>query len=269
MRFNNMRSGAPGIFGNLAAYDPNALINGIRKKYQDDETEIARMEALGMQSMMPPAGPANAQDFAQKAMTNQITPEQYADPALFQNMEQAPEPAKKGKFFGEGGIGRLIAGAIGDALLTQAKMEPIYAPEMARRAAAQRDMDKEEKQTQSLLKVWAARNAVPENIELSDGTVVRVDQDGSATPVYQGQPKQTEFMQNTQYVDSLQKTNPALYRSIVSGDLQDRIPGIRSSKGTNASVKSAKPRSGTLKIGDIYDGKMYIGGNPSEETSWR
>jgi len=36
--------------------------------------------------------------------------------------------AKKPGFFGEGGMGRYIAGAIGDALLQNADMQPIFAP---------------------------------------------------------------------------------------------------------------------------------------------
>jgi hypothetical protein len=40
------------------------------------------------------------------------------------------QEAKKPGFFGQGGIGRAIAGYFGDALLRQADMDPIYVPSM-------------------------------------------------------------------------------------------------------------------------------------------
>lgn len=40
------------------------------------------------------------------------------------------QPKPKGGFFREGGMGRTIAGLIGDALLQQADMAPVYAPAM-------------------------------------------------------------------------------------------------------------------------------------------
>lgn len=43
------------------------------------------------------------------------------------------QPAPKGGFFKEGGMGRTIAGLIGDALLQQADMAPVYAPAMRQR----------------------------------------------------------------------------------------------------------------------------------------
>lgn len=236
MAFKNMRSRAMGIFGNPMAYDPNWLTNGIAQKWQDDEAEVARMEALGQMQSPTPMTP---QDFAKQAMMGKITPEQYANVNMLSGGETPAEPAKKGKFFGEGGFGRIIAGAIGDALLNQAKMEPLYGPEMARRAAAQRALDAENKQTESLLKVWAAKNNVPENIELSDGTVVRVGADGSAAPVYQGKPKQTDFMQNVNYVDNLRITNPELYKRLIGGGYMDVVPGLR----RNSNARGGKPKA--------------------------
>ncbi len=50
-------------------------------------------------------------------------------------VQQMQQPAKP-KFFGEGGVGRAIAGNIGDFLLQQSGMDPIYMPNMLQ----QRDM---------------------------------------------------------------------------------------------------------------------------------
>lgn len=48
-----------------------------------------------------------------------------------------PEQKRSGGFFGQGGIGRAIAGYLGDALLRQADMDPIYAPSMMMQQRAQ------------------------------------------------------------------------------------------------------------------------------------
>ncbi len=42
-------------------------------------------------------------------------------------IEQMQQPKKPG-FFGQGGVGRAIAGTIGDFLLQQSGMQPIYGP---------------------------------------------------------------------------------------------------------------------------------------------
>ena len=41
-----------------------------------------------------------------------------------------PEPRKSGGFFGKGGVGRAIAGTLGDVLLQRNGLEPMYAPQM-------------------------------------------------------------------------------------------------------------------------------------------
>jgi hypothetical protein len=46
------------------------------------------------------------------------------------NLGMASPQKRGGGFFGQGGAGRAIAGSIGDALLQQSGMAPIYAPQM-------------------------------------------------------------------------------------------------------------------------------------------
>ncbi len=54
-------------------------------------------------------------------------------------VQQMQQPAKP-KFFGEGGVGRAIAGSIGDFLLQNSGMQPIYAPSvLQQRDAAERE----------------------------------------------------------------------------------------------------------------------------------
>lgn len=42
----------------------------------------------------------------------------------------APMPERSGGFFGKGGMGRTIAGTIGDALLQQSGLQPVFGPQM-------------------------------------------------------------------------------------------------------------------------------------------
>ena len=66
-------------------------------------------------------------DMAQQFMP-QIAPETQG--AIDQYAAMPQQEAKKPGFFGQGGVGRAIAGYLGDALLRQADMAPIYTPSM-------------------------------------------------------------------------------------------------------------------------------------------
>lgn len=68
----------------------------------------------------PPINPQLGVDIARE---NGILP---GDQRGLPQMPQAP--AKKPGLFGQGGVGRYMAGAIGDALLQNAGMQPIHAP---------------------------------------------------------------------------------------------------------------------------------------------
>lgn len=73
-------------------------------------------------------------------------------PQMAQTQSEQPL-APKQKFFGEGGVGRAIAGNIGDFLLQYSGMQPIYAPIMQQRQAAQQA----EMQRQQGLADWVAK----------------------------------------------------------------------------------------------------------------
>lgn len=75
-----------------------------------------------------------------------------ARPPLDPGYAAPPEPQKP-KFFGEGGVGRAIAGNIGDFLLQYSGMQPIYAPIMQQRQAAQAA----ERERQQGLADWVAK----------------------------------------------------------------------------------------------------------------
>jgi hypothetical protein len=64
-----------------------------------------------------------------------------------------PEPVKP-SLFGEGGVGRGIAGSIGDFLLQNAGAKPIYAPAMQDKRQWQQQLDAHKMQRQDALDQW-------------------------------------------------------------------------------------------------------------------
>jgi hypothetical protein len=67
------------------------------------------------------------------------------------NLGMASPQKRGGGFFGQGGAGRAIAGSIGDALLQQSGMAPIYAPQMQfQQAMAARQAEAERQRAASL-----------------------------------------------------------------------------------------------------------------------
>lgn len=74
-------------------------------------------------------------------------------PGIGDGLTAAQEPLApaKPKFFGEGGVGRGIAGNIGDFLLQYSGMQPIYQPAMQQKQAMAYD---EQKRERSRLQDW-------------------------------------------------------------------------------------------------------------------
>lgn len=89
----------------------------------------------------------------------------------FPQMPQLPGKSKPG-LFGQGGVGRAIAGTIGDALLQQSGAQPIYAPAVEQRrlleAQAQRDASQREASWQDWVKreTWKRDNPEPKEPSL-------------------------------------------------------------------------------------------------------
>jgi hypothetical protein len=63
------------------------------------------------------------------------------------------QPERKSKFFGQGGAGRNIAGALGDALMQMGGLRPLYAPAMEH----QREMQMREAERQRDSEDWFRR----------------------------------------------------------------------------------------------------------------
>lgn len=85
------------------------------------------------------------------------------------DVPQAPEmtpgvgmsavPAAKPGFFGEGGLGRSIAGSIGDFLLQNSGMRPVFAPAMQERRQRQQQVADRQAAKLDAYEIWKAQQA--------------------------------------------------------------------------------------------------------------
>lgn len=111
------------------------------------------------------------------------------------------EITKKPGFFGQGGVGRAIAGTIGDFLLQQSGMDPIYMPnvlrqrdaeERARMAQQQRMQKREDLQWEWQNK---PKDSAPYRWKANDGSLMEVGPDGQPGIVYKDPNKRLEYRQ--------------------------------------------------------------------------
>lgn len=101
---------------------------------------------------------------------------------------------RKPSFFGEGGVGRGIAGTVGDFLLASSGMRPIYAPAMqAQRDRQQQSQDFNRRQ-QAEMQQWIAQEqwkranpapAAPHYWTTNDGSLAAIGPDGQPRVLYQ------------------------------------------------------------------------------------
>lgn len=77
-------------------------------------------------------------------------------PAQPHSYAQGPKQ-EKGGFFKEGGMGRTIAGLIGDALLQQGGMAPVYSPMMRQQQATKAEEAQWSRRRQEANEDWMAR----------------------------------------------------------------------------------------------------------------
>lgn len=81
----------------------------------------------------------------------------YDTPGIGNGTAASPMAPAKPKFFGEGGVGRAIAGNIGDFLLQYSGMDPIYQPAMQQRQAMAYDQQQRDLQRRQGLEDWVAK----------------------------------------------------------------------------------------------------------------
>lgn len=125
-------------------------------------------------------------------------------------------PAKP-SFFGEGGVGRAIAGNIGDFLLQNSGMAPIYAPAMQERRAMAYGQQQREAQRRQGLEDWVAK----EQWERANPKPVNNDTVADYEYIRDklGEDAANEFLRN--------KANPPQYRQGPDGQFYriDVAPG--------------------------------------------
>lgn len=119
-------------------------------------------------------------------------------PTLTAPMPQLP--AQKPSFFGEGGAGRAIAGSIGDALLQQSGMRPIYQPAMQQQRAAQLEQLAYQRKRTDENADWMARaqweraNPAPRYFEANNGDQYVIGPDGKPQKVFADPTPKTEWV---------------------------------------------------------------------------
>lgn len=141
-------------------------------------------------------------------------------------------------FFGQGGIGRSIAGVIGDTLLRQGGNAPVFAPAMQRQQQqkfAQQQYERkrrDELEDQMAMARWKRENPEPNALE-----------------------RNVEWMENA---TPEQRQTAAEYYDMVTPKI------VNGADGRAYPVR----RSSGPQVGAVVDGFRYKGGDPNSQSSW-
>jgi len=180
------------------------------------------------------------------------TPPIYAPPGTEQPpVMGAGMTPRAPSFFEQGGVGRAIAGAIGDTLLQQARMQPIFASAQQQARAQQLQQQRYAQQQQDEQAQWLARQeyerANPKPI--NNDTVADFDFISRTL----GPEAAKRFLTN--------KTEaPPLVQHNADGTLSV-FPAGMVPRGTVAPPSTPAP-------GTVEGGYRFKGGNPSDPTAW-
>lgn len=145
---------------------------------------------------------------------------------------------KKPGFFGQGGIGRQIAGTIGDALLTFGGGDPVYAPMMMQREDAR------------IRQQMAAQKRMQE----------REDKQWE----WQNKPKEApnnDTINDFNWYKSLPEEERKLYHQMkpVVGYMADGTPRV---------INPYEAQKPAMQAGTIEDGYRFKGGDPADPNAW-
>jgi hypothetical protein len=146
-------------------------------------------------------------------------------PSLGQSLMAAPVasmqaiPDAKPSFFGEGGTGRAIGGAIGDFLLQSSGMRPIYAPMMQQRVERQQMLADEERRN-------AREDNKPRFFENPLGDYIQFDPaSGQSNVVYDAPDKPVTPTALEQNLALARRLNPQLTDAQAFDLVKRAIPG--------------------------------------------
>ena len=171
----------------------------------------------------------------------QVTPASMPQNQTMQDGANLGTPAaqKGGGFFGQGGGGRAIAGTLGDFLLQQGGMAPVYAPQQ------------QFQQVQAMRQAEAQRARAA---ELADYETKKGIDQRYATPEA---PKPGSF-EWFQTATPEQRATYDQYNPVIATTWQGPTPIPRSRLGVPQG-----PQPGTVE-----DGFRFKGGDPSNPSSW-
>lgn len=139
---------------------------------------------------------------------------------------------KKPGFFGQGGAGRAIAGTIGDFLLQQSGMDPVYLPnilqqrdaeERARMFEQKRIAEREDKQWEWQNKPKEER--APYRWEANDGSLMEVGPDGQPRQVYKDPTPKTTYI-SVDNGDGTKTVVPVVNGQIMGGGQRPQIGAV-------------------------------------------
>lgn len=147
------------------------------------------------------------------------------------------QPKPKVGIFAKGGIGRGIVGSIGDALMAQAGMQPLYAQAMEyQRGEPDRELEREYMRS----KVEAARQ--PELVNVPGVGLVRKHAGGEYEVVEPGDPR-TATQKDHEYYMSLSPEKRRLYLESRAPALSDWGVGQAGQRQAATSAAAAKYRA--------------------------
>jgi hypothetical protein len=165
--------------------------------------------------------------------------------------EPSAGPDAKPKFFGKGGVGRGIAGTIGDFLMQQSGMAPVYGPAMQRQQEMEQRMQLYQQQRQDEYNDWVKRQQYEaENRQPAPNDTER---DYEFIKSQLGEDSARSFLES--------KANPQQYMQVkdpATGEL--RIIPVPKGGGATAA--------GGPQPGMIRNGYRFKGGNPNDPNAW-
>lgn len=145
---------------------------------------------------------------------------------------------KKPGFFGQGGAGRAIAGTIGDFLLQQSGMDPVYLPNILQ----QRDAEER------------ARMAQQQRMQAREDKMWE----------WQNKPKDARYndtIEDFKWYQGLNDEERKLYHQMnpVVGYMADGTPRV---------INPYEAQKPAMQAGTIEDGYRFKGGDPADPNAW-
>lgn len=161
-------------------------------------------------------------------------------------MPQQAAPQQGGGFFGQNGLGRNIAGSIGDFLLQREGAGPIYAPMKARQDEMRMAEEQYQRRRQDTMADWQAQQ--------------KWERDNP-------KPVNNDTVADYNFIRQTLGDQPA--RDYLSNKTLPPPFVQRNSDGTSTLYPQGLPRGGAgPQPGMIRDGYRFKGGNPNDQNSW-